>query len=117
MSSAENQVDAGTNIKNAFAVVGQSYKNVHKFLAEFNAIASDEELVPLLDRFLRWRSDRQWEGWLIWSFIVLFQKKMIPLTVASLACGRGPYSVLKSPSRRRALQHCTYHALTTILRT
>jgi hypothetical protein len=34
--------------------------------------------VPLLDRFLRWRSDQQWEGWLIWSFIVLFQKKDEP---------------------------------------
>jgi hypothetical protein len=89
MSSAEKPVDAGTNIKNAFSVVGQSYKNVHKFLAELNAMASEEGFVPLLDRFLRWRSNREWEGWLIWSFISLLQKKDDPAhgTVAGLRQG------------------------------
>jgi len=62
---------------------------MHKFLAELNAVASEEGFVPMLDRFLQWRSDRQWEGWLIWSFITLLQRKADPAhaSVAGLRQG------------------------------
>ncbi len=78
MSSADNAVDAGVNIQNALAVVATTYQNIRKFLSELTATADGEGFTPIVDHFLRWRSDRDCEGWLTWNFILLFQRTEDP---------------------------------------
>src|SRR5436309_1995370 len=71
-SSADN---TAMNVKNAFAVVVETYRNLHKFFSELDSVGSEEGFISLTPNFLRWRTDRDLEGWLIRSFVKLFQQK------------------------------------------
>jgi hypothetical protein len=71
-------VETTQNIKNAFAVVRKTYENLHKLFSELDAVSTEQGFVPISPGyFLRWRrSDQDWEyGWLIVTFIKLFQSK------------------------------------------
>ncbi|MCL2797972.1 MAG: hypothetical protein FWD58_07970 [Firmicutes bacterium] len=63
--------DAGKNIINAFKVVKNTYKNVSKLHDHFKTYRGKYRLV--IDNFVRWRSDVDYEAWLINGFYFLFQ--------------------------------------------
>ena len=64
-----------SNIENAFLVVRKTYENIEKFLAEADRVGSDSGFDSITPRFLRYRSDIDTEGWMIDSFIKLYQEK------------------------------------------
>lgn len=68
MSSSEN-------IKNAFNVVRKTYENVDKLLKYCDSIANDNGYEAVTDKFLRYKSDSDYGGWLIDRFIKLYQFK------------------------------------------
>ena len=63
------------NIKNAFNVVLNTYKNVDKLIKYCDLIAKDCGYEIATDRFLRYKSDSNYEGWLINGFVKLYQHK------------------------------------------
>lgn len=70
--------ETGRNIVNAFKVVRKTYENIEKFLADLDNVADKEGYYPISLRFLRWRSDQNSEGWLIGSFVKVYQSKKDP---------------------------------------
>ena len=67
-------MNSGNNIHNAFQVVFDTYKSVDKLIKFCNSRADGKYYIPA-SRFLRYNSDNNWEGWVFWSFILLFQRK------------------------------------------
>ena len=66
--------DSGKNIHNAFAVVYETYKSVEKLISKCqNELDVSKYYMPV-KKFLRYNSDRSWEGWIYWSFILLYQR-------------------------------------------
>ncbi|KAJ49369.1 hypothetical protein BD780_003504 [Clostridium tetanomorphum] len=65
----------GENIKSAFEVVLKTYENVDKLLRYCDLIAEDYGYEVVTDKFLRYKSDSNYEGWFINSFIKLYQSK------------------------------------------
>lgn len=63
------------NIKNAFDVVIKTYENVDKLLKYCDSISGDCGYYVVTSRFLRYRSDLDYEGWLVNRFIKLYQQK------------------------------------------
>lgn len=63
----------GENIKSAFEVVLKTYENVDKLLRYCDLIAEDYGYEVVTDKFLRYKSDSNYEGWFINSFIKLYQ--------------------------------------------
>lgn len=64
------------NIKNAFTVVSKTYENVNKLMNEMDALSSECGYEPILpNKFLRWKSDIDYNGWFMKSFIKLYQYK------------------------------------------
>lgn len=63
------------NIKNAFDVVRKTYENVDKLMKFCDSIANDCGYEAVTDKFLRYKSDSYYGGWLIDSFIKLYQSK------------------------------------------
>nr|WP_263324352.1 hypothetical protein [Neobacillus sp. Marseille-Q6967] len=69
MSSADN-------IRNAFHVVYHTYENIHKLMDYCKTVASEESnYISVVDKFLRYKSDNDFSGWMIQNFILLFQNK------------------------------------------
>lgn len=68
-------MNLGDNIKNAFEVVLKTYKNVDKLIKYCDLIAIDKGYEPVTNKFLRYKSDSNYEGWLINSFTKLYQYK------------------------------------------
>lgn len=64
-----------TNITNAFAVVHRTYENVQKLMDYTKQSCEDYGYICKTDRFLRYKSDTNVNGWFIKNFIVLFQSK------------------------------------------
>lgn len=64
-----------TNIQNAFEVVRKTYQNIEKLLAELDRQGNELGFEPVLPQFIRWKSDREYNGWLINSFFKLYQKQ------------------------------------------
>ena len=64
----------GENIHAAFEIVAETYENVSKLMSYCQEKAGDnEEFVLSSPKFLRWKSDNDVRGWLMQSFILLFQ--------------------------------------------
>lgn len=69
MSSSEN-------IKNAFNVVNKTYENINKMMNYCKTTADEgNEYDVAVSKFLRFKSDNEFDGWLINDFILLFQSK------------------------------------------
>lgn len=66
--------DSGKNIHNAFAVVYETYKSVEKLISKCQNELDESKYYMPVKRFLRYSSDRSWEGWIYWSFILLYQR-------------------------------------------
>src|SRR5947207_821302 len=74
---SSSMAETSKNIKNAFDVVRKTYENLYKLFSELDAASSEQGFVPITPGiFLRYRSDPEWEhGWMIQTFIKLFQSK------------------------------------------
>lgn len=69
-------MNSAENIRNAFKVVNKTYENINKMMNYCKTIADEgKEYVISVPKFLRWKSDVDFDGWLINDFILLFQGK------------------------------------------
>ena len=68
-------MNLGENIRNAFEVVLKTYKNVDKLMKYCDLISNDKGYESVTNKFLRYKSDSNYEGWLINSFTKLYQYK------------------------------------------
>lgn len=65
--------NVGQNISNSIYVLKETYKNLNLLFSELDRVAEKEGFIPLTPKFLRWKSDSNYEGWLTSNFIKLFQ--------------------------------------------
>jgi len=64
----------GKNIHDAFEIVAVTYENVSKLMSfSLKKAVESGEFEPSSQKFLRWKSDNEIDGWLMKSFILLFQ--------------------------------------------
>ena len=68
-------MNSGENINNAFKVVFKTLQSVQDLMECCTANYDDRTYHLPIDRFLRYSSDQSWEGWIYWSFILVFQRK------------------------------------------
>jgi len=62
------------NIRNSILVLYKTYESVSKLMEQCKTIAEENGYILSTDKFLRWKSDSYSDGWLLNSFILLFQK-------------------------------------------
>ena len=65
----------GENIHNAFVVVFKTLQGIEKLIRKCRAELDTKTYYMPEERFLRHSSDQNWEGWIYWSFILLFQRR------------------------------------------
>lgn len=65
---------SGENIHNAFAVVFKTLQSIEKLMSKCRTELDQNRYYMPTERFLRYSSDLTWEGWIYWSFILLFQR-------------------------------------------
>jgi hypothetical protein len=65
--------DMGQNISNAVYVLKETYKNLNLLFSELDRIGEKEGFISITPRFLRWKSDSDYDGWLTSNFIKLYQ--------------------------------------------
>jgi len=63
----------GTNISNAVQVLKETYKNLNLLFSELDRIGEKEGYTSITQKFLRWKSDADYDGWLTNNFIKLYQ--------------------------------------------
>lgn len=68
-------MNSSENISNAVQVLYKTYENVQKLMEYCKAIASESDYTCMINKFLRWKSDNDYNGWLLNDFILLFQKE------------------------------------------
>jgi len=68
-------MNTGENIKNAGLVLLKTYESIYRMIEQCRNIASKAGYEKVSDKFLRWKTDGDPNGWLISSFIILFQKQ------------------------------------------
>lgn len=69
-------MSSGENIINAINVIYNTYDNLNKFMSHLRLVAERDTLyAPVTDKFLRFKSDKDYYGWMITRFILLFQHK------------------------------------------
>lgn len=68
-------MNSGNNINNAFKVVFKTLQSIQELIECITANYDDKKYYLPVDRFLRYSSDMNWEGWIYWSFIIVFQRK------------------------------------------
>lgn len=71
-------MNTGENIRNAVLVLSKTYESVKKLMDHCKAMGEDQGYVAAADKFLRWKSDNNYRGWLLNSFILVFQKSTDP---------------------------------------
>lgn len=67
-------MNTGENIRNSILVLYKTYESVSKLMEQCKTIAEENGYIVSTDKFLRWKSDNHSDGWLLNSFILLFQK-------------------------------------------
>ncbi len=65
----------GENIHNAFVVVFKTLQGIEKLIRKCRAELDTKTYYMPEERFLRYNSDQTWDGWIYWSFILLFQRR------------------------------------------
>ena len=65
----------GRNIHDAVVVVFETLKSIEKLMTKCRAELDEERFFMPAERFMRHSSDLSWDGWIYWSFILLFQRK------------------------------------------
>lgn len=68
-------MNLGENIHNAFAVVFETLKSIEKLMVKCRTEIDQDKYYMPADRFLRNSNVSSWEGWIYWSFILLYQRK------------------------------------------
>ncbi|MDQ2086223.1 hypothetical protein RBH29_07245 [Herbivorax sp. ANBcel31] len=63
------------NIKNAFNVVRKTYENADKLMKYCDSISNECGYDIVTNKFLRYKSDSDYEGWFIDRFVKLYQQK------------------------------------------
>ena len=71
--STEPTTNVGQNISNAVYVLKETYKNINLLFSELDRIGEKEGFIPITPKFLRWKSDSDYDGWLTNNFIKLYQ--------------------------------------------
>lgn len=66
--------DLGKNIHNAFSVVFYTYQSIEKLMCACQSDEIKQKYYLPTEKFLRYSSDQYWEGWVYWSFILLYQR-------------------------------------------
>ena len=66
--------DLGKNIHNAFSVVFNTYQSIEKLMCACQSNEVKQKYYLPTEKFLRYSSDQYWEGWVYWSFILLYQR-------------------------------------------
>lgn len=66
---------SGENIHNAFSVVFQTFQSIEKLMSKCRTELDSKKYYMPAERFMRYSSDLSWEGWIYWSFILLFQRR------------------------------------------
>ena len=64
----------GENIHNAFVVVFKTLQEIEKLIGKCRTELDTKKYYMPAERFMRYSSDQTWEGWIYWSFILLFQR-------------------------------------------
>lgn len=67
-------MSSGKNMHNAFRVVLDTYESVNKLIKFCGSDDIKKKYHLPTKKFLRYSSDVDYEGWIYWSFIVLFQR-------------------------------------------
>ena len=67
-------MNSGKNMHNAFRVVLDTFESVDKLIKFCSTDDIKRKYHLPISRFLRYSSDVNYEGWVYWSFIVLFQR-------------------------------------------
>lgn len=65
--------DKGQNITTAVTVLRETYKNLDLLFGELDRIGEEEGFIPITPKFLRWKSDADYDGWLTRNFIKLYK--------------------------------------------
>lgn len=63
------------NIAKAFEIIDKTYENVEKLMKYCDSIAEDNGYISMSDRFLRYKSDKDYEGWMTRIFVKLYQRQ------------------------------------------
>ena len=71
-------MSTGENIKNAVHVLYKTYASISKLMEQCRAEAEDNGDLLMSDKFLRWKSDSNSDGWLLNSMILVFQRRDDP---------------------------------------
>ncbi len=71
MSTGER--NNGENITKALSVLLETYANIDLLLVEMDKVAEKAGFVAHTSRFMRWKSDVDYNGWLVKSFIKIYQ--------------------------------------------
>lgn len=72
--SLDEKNEIGNNIIKAFSVVNSTYRNCEKLMQAILNEYPKDKLSLACDKYLRWHSDSDYNGWYINSFILLFQR-------------------------------------------
>lgn len=64
----------GENINNAFKVVFSTLQSVEDLINCLSSNYDEKKYSKPTDKFLRYKSDLSWDGWIYWSFILVFQR-------------------------------------------
>lgn len=67
-------MNSGENIHNAFSVVFKTLQSIEKLIKKCKMELDTDKYYMPAERFMRYNSDLEWEGWIYWSFILLFQR-------------------------------------------
>jgi hypothetical protein len=65
----------GENITNAITVLKETYENLELLFSELDRVGTEEGFFCLTPRFLRYKSDTDYLGWLTSDFTKLYQRK------------------------------------------
>lgn len=69
-------MNLGENIHNALIVMDKTYENIDKLMNYCRTISENEtNYTSATSKFLRYKSDNDYNGWMIKNFIMLFQYK------------------------------------------
>lgn len=71
--STKALTDVGKNISNAVQVLKETYQNLNLLFSELDRIGEKEGYTSITPKFLRWKSDSDFDGWLTSNFIKLYQ--------------------------------------------
>lgn len=69
----------GQNVTHAISVIKETYKNLNLLFSDLDSIGEEKGFLSLTPRFMRWKSDSHYDGWLTSNFIKLYQLDSDPV--------------------------------------